>query len=162
MFSLNIIITCYFKVQCLFYHFFPVNSLMSTLKKRLSGNFGEESSSIGACATPRTLECGSKLVTVVAKGSKTVLQMPRGNIEDIHPRALVFNQLTPAFDELRHAEVIEIMRRHRINFNLLYDYCPRKFLSNINNFVNSISSPDHITLLVSDLSNFITLLSLLV
>ncbi|VUZ47233.1 unnamed protein product, partial [Hymenolepis diminuta] len=128
------------------------NSLMTSLKKRLSGNFGEESNGIGACAAPRVLECGAKLVTVVAKGSKTVLQMPRGNIEDIHPRALVFNQLAPIFDGLRHAEAIETMRRHRINFNLLYDYNPHKFLSNIGNFVRTISSPEHITLLVSDLS----------
>lgn len=55
------------------------------------------------------------------------------------------------FDRLRHAEAIETMRRHRINFNLLYDYNPRKFLSNIGNFVRTISSPEHITLLVSDL-----------
>lgn len=71
---------------------------MASLKKRFSGNFGEESSGLGACAAPRELECGAKLVTVVAKGSKTVLQMPRGNIEDVHPRSLVFNQLAPLFD----------------------------------------------------------------
>ncbi|KAM7540590.1 hypothetical protein Aperf_G00000038410 [Anoplocephala perfoliata] len=128
------------------------NSLLVSVKKRLSGSFGGEGSGVGANAVPRALESGARLVTTIARGSKTVLQMPRGNIEDIHPRALVFNQLAPIFDSLHHAQAIETMRRHRINFNLLYDYNPRKFLSNISNFVHQLSSPEHITLLVSDLN----------
>lgn len=64
----------------------------------MGGSFGGEASGVGASAAPRALESGARLVTTIARGSKTVLQMPRGNIEDIHPRALVFSQLAPLFD----------------------------------------------------------------
>nr|CDS16393.1 elongator complex protein 1 [Echinococcus granulosus] len=118
------------------------HSVVASLKKRLnSNNFA-----------PRALESGARLVAAVARASKTVLQMPRGNLEEIHPRALVFNHLAPIFDSMRYADAIETMRRHRINFNLLYDYDPPKFLSSVANFVHQISSPEHITLLVSDLT----------
>ena len=56
----------------------------------------------GRCWAPRNLESGARLVTAVAGTSKTVLQMPRGNLEDIHPRALVLNFLEPLFDRLAH------------------------------------------------------------
>ncbi len=46
----------------------------------------------------RALELGATLVTTVPGGTKVVLQMPRGNLEDIHPRSLVFDHLTPYFD----------------------------------------------------------------
>ncbi|VDK32880.1 unnamed protein product [Taenia asiatica] len=117
-------------------------SVMATLKKRLSSN----------SVAHRAVESGARLVTSVARASKTVLQMPRGNLEEIHPRALVFKYLAPIFDSSHHADAIETMRRHRINFNLLYDYDPHKFLSNVGNFVHQIASPEHIILLVSDLN----------
>lgn len=39
----------------------------------------------------RAVERGSKLVHAVATGTTVVLQMPRGNLEAIHPRALSLN-----------------------------------------------------------------------
>lgn len=65
-----------------------VQSVMVSLKKRLSSN----------SVALRALESGARLVTAVARASKTVLQMPRGNLEEIHPRALVFKYLAPIFD----------------------------------------------------------------
>ncbi|VDO84967.1 unnamed protein product [Schistosoma curassoni] len=43
------------------------------------------------------------------------------------------------------------MRRHRINFNLLHDYNPNLFLSNVKQFLQLIDDPDLITLFISDL-----------
>ncbi|KAL5112737.1 putative elongator complex protein 1 [Taenia crassiceps] len=117
-------------------------SVVASLKKLLRNN----------SAAFRALESGARLVTAVARASKTVLQMPRGNLEEIHPRSLIFKYLAPFFDSSHHADAIETMRRHRINFNLLYDYDPHKFLSNVSNFVHQVTSPEHITLLVSDLN----------
>ncbi|VDD76039.1 unnamed protein product [Mesocestoides corti] len=131
-------------------------SILKTIKQRLCASRTADQPP-GLClehpssAQSRALELGASLVTAVPGGTKVVLQMPRGNLEDVHPRALVFNYLTPLFDSLRHAEAVETMRRHRINFNLLYDYNPRKFLSNVHNFVHQLGSTEHITLLVSDL-----------
>ena len=41
-----------------------------------------------ATAAKRRVERGSRLVVSVHHDSKTILQMPRGNIEVIHPRSL--------------------------------------------------------------------------
>ncbi len=46
--------------------------------------------------TVRALELGAKIVT--ATGTKVVLQMPRGNLAEIHPRPLMFNHLAPLFE----------------------------------------------------------------
>ena len=48
----------------------------------------------------RRVERGSKIVTVVPCDTKVVLQMPRGNLETIHPRALVLSCVRKALDKL--------------------------------------------------------------
>ncbi|KAH8872242.1 Elongator complex protein 1 [Schistosoma japonicum] len=81
------------------------------------------------------IESGSVIVTAIPNDTKVILQMPRGNLEEIHPRALA----------------VKMMRRHRINFNLVHDHNPNLFLSNINGFLQSVGDPDLITLFVTDL-----------
>ena len=46
----------------------------------------------------RRVERGSQIVTVVAHDTKLVLQMPRGNLETIHPRALVLASVRQHLD----------------------------------------------------------------
>lgn len=46
----------------------------------------------------RRVERGSRIVHVVADDTKLVLQMPRGNLETIHPRALVLSAVRKALD----------------------------------------------------------------
>lgn len=46
----------------------------------------------------RRIERGSRIVTVVHSDTKLVLQMPRGNLETIHPRALVLAAVRTALD----------------------------------------------------------------
>ena len=48
--------------------------------------------------TERAVERGSKLVHAVATGTTVVLQMPRGNLEAIHPRALSLNIMKSYID----------------------------------------------------------------
>ena len=48
--------------------------------------------------TERAIERGSKLVYAVAKETTVVLQMPRGNLEAIHPRALSLNIMKSLID----------------------------------------------------------------
>ncbi|RTG88917.1 elongator complex protein 1 [Schistosoma bovis] len=78
------------------------------------------------------IESGAIIVTAIPNDTKVILQMPRGNLEEIHPP-------------------VKMMRRHRINFNLLHDYNPNLFLSNVKQFLQSIDDPDLITLFISDL-----------
>ena len=46
----------------------------------------------------RRVERGSRIVTVVGDGTQVVLQMPRGNLETIHPRALLISSLKKLMD----------------------------------------------------------------
>lgn len=75
--------------------------------------------------TVRRLERGSKIVTVVPHDSKVVLQMPRGNLETIHPRALVLSMVRRDLDALEFKSAFVTMRKHRINLNLIHDHNPK-------------------------------------
>lgn len=50
--------------------------------------------------TERAIERGAKLVHTVATNTTVVLQMPRGNLEAIHPRALSLNIMKSLIDRL--------------------------------------------------------------
>ena len=47
----------------------------------------------------RRVERGSRIVCVELCGTKVVLQMPRGNLEVIHPRALVLSSVRHRLDQ---------------------------------------------------------------
>ncbi|CAH8588218.1 unnamed protein product [Schistosoma rodhaini] len=97
------------------------------------------------------IESGAIIVTATPSDTKVILQMPRGNLEEIHPRALVLAHLSKLLNNKQYEQAVQMMRRHRINFNLLHDYNPNLFLSNIKQFLQSIDDPDLITLFISDL-----------
>ncbi|CAH8592942.1 unnamed protein product [Schistosoma haematobium] len=97
------------------------------------------------------IESGAIIVTAIPNDTKVILQMPRGNLEEIHPRALVLAHLSKLLNNKQYEQAVKMMRRHRINFNLLHDYNPNLFLSNVKQFLQSIDDPDLITLFISDL-----------
>lgn len=47
----------------------------------------------------RRVERGSRIVTSVPDDTKLVLQMPRGNLETVHPRALVLSAVRRHLDQ---------------------------------------------------------------
>ena len=73
----------------------------------------------------RRVERGSKIVTVVPHDTRLVLQMPRGNLETISPRALVLSCVRRQLDGVEFKSAFVIMRKHRINLNLVYDHNPK-------------------------------------
>ncbi|XP_005092172.1 elongator complex protein 1 [Aplysia californica] len=99
----------------------------------------------------RRVERGSRIVTVVGNDTKLVLQMPRGNLETIHPRALVLSTLKHLLDSDRIQEAFMVMRKHRINMNLLYDHSPSLFLENLDQVIEQIQSVNHLNLFLTDL-----------
>lgn len=90
-------------------------------------------------------------MTAVKKDSKVVLQMPRGNLECIQPRALSIAILGTFLDELEYIKAFDLMRKQRIDLNLLYDHNPQLFLGNVKKFVNDINNPSWLSLFLSDL-----------
>lgn len=99
----------------------------------------------------RRVERGSRIVHVVADDTKLVLQMPRGNLETVHPRALVLSAVRKALDRVQFKEAMILMRKHRINLNLIFDHNPRVFLDNVKTFVLQIESVNNINLFITDL-----------
>ena len=103
---------------------------------------------------PRNVERGSKIITA-ARDGKIVLQMPRGNLEAVYPRPLLLDLITSKLNELEFDSAFDLLRRHRINLNILYDYNPKIFIDNIELFIEKIAnkSIDWICLFLNDLSN---------
>ena len=44
-----------------------------------------------------------------------------------------------------------VMRKHRINMNLMFDHDPDSFMQNVNSFISQIENPTHLNLFISDL-----------
>ncbi|XP_007950138.1 elongator complex protein 1 [Orycteropus afer afer] len=112
---------------------------------------GLSSSSLSNEETLRKVERGSRIVTVVPQDTKLILQMPRGNLEVVHHRALVLAQIRKWLDKLMFKEAFECMRKLRINLNLLHDHNPQVFLENVETFVKQLDSVNYINLFFTEL-----------
>jgi len=66
--------------------------------------------------TVRRVERGSRIVTCVSDGTSVILQMPRGNLEGIHPRALVLSTVRKMLDRLAFQVMISTCSG-RLNFD---------------------------------------------
>ncbi|NXU55125.1 ELP1 protein, partial [Turnix velox] len=118
---------------------------------------GLSSAAAPSSETLRRVERGSRIVTVVPQDMKIVLQMPRGNLETVHHRALVLVQMQEWLDRLMFKEAFQCMRKLRINLNLLYDHNPKAsmpncvFLENAEIFIRQINSVNYINLFLTEL-----------
>ncbi|XP_034038102.1 elongator complex protein 1 [Thalassophryne amazonica] len=101
--------------------------------------------------TLRRVERGSRIITVVPQDTRVILQMPRGNLETVHHRALVLAQLRTWLDGLKFRESFECMRKLRINLNLIYDHNPKVFLDNIEVFITQLDSINDLNLFLTEL-----------
>lgn len=99
----------------------------------------------------RRVERGSRIVAVVAEDTKLVLQMPRGNLETVHPRALVLAAVRRLLDKCDFGPAFTIMKKHRINLNLLYDHNPQVFLQHCADFIQQVSGVTDINLFLTEL-----------
>jgi len=121
--------------------------LVSLPLEKLASNKVEWSS-----ASNRRVERGSRLVCAVSKHSKTVLQMPRGNLEVIHPRSLSIKLVVDLLESRKYLDAFILARRQRMNLNVLVDHNITDFLSNCDKFVAQISpNPDHMNIFIADL-----------
>ncbi|KXS12071.1 IKI3-domain-containing protein [Gonapodya prolifera JEL478] len=86
----------------------------------------------------RRIERGATIVTAVQGGLAVILQMPRGNLETIYPRALAIIALQKKLDSSNYREALELCREHRISMNLLCDHNRTKFLEDSASFVSQV------------------------
>lgn len=99
----------------------------------------------------RSIERGAKLVTVMPTTYSVVLQMPRGNLETIYPRALVLAAIRRSIEAQRYDEAFLTCRGQRVDMNILHDHDPERFMTSIAQIVTQITRVEHIDLLLSQL-----------
>lgn len=99
----------------------------------------------------RRVERGSRIVTAVPSAMALVLQMPRGNLETIYPRAMVLDVVRARLDRGAYGDALRVCRAHRVDLNLLHDHNPATFFRDVDALVAQIGYADHVNLLLSSL-----------
>lgn len=69
----------------------------------------------------RPIENGAEIIIVLEDDAKVILQMPRGNLEIIHPRLMVLCLIEQQIIQGKFEEAVETARRHRVNTNFIFD-----------------------------------------
>ena len=90
-------------------------------------------------------------MTVMPSIFALVLQMPRGNLETIYPRALVLAGIRDSINKGKYRKAFLACRTQRVDMNILCDYAPQQFLSSVGKFIDQIKQPEYIDLFLSGL-----------
>lgn len=101
----------------------------------------------------RNIERGARIINVMPSTYAVVLQMPRGNLETIYPRALVLGGIRKHMDEKDYHKAYRACRDHQVDTNILYDYRPEQFMSNLALFVKQLGKGDRIDDFLSKLKD---------
>lgn len=99
------------------------------------------------------IENNAKIIIAPHNSTKVILQMPRGNLETVHPRPLVLSQACKHLDNLHFDKAFELSKVHRIDLNILYDHNPKVFLDNVNLVVDQLKSSTNLNLFLASLRN---------
>ncbi|OAQ71074.1 IKI3 family protein [Pochonia chlamydosporia 170] len=99
----------------------------------------------------RSVERGSRLVVAIPTNMSIVLQMPRGNVETIFPRAMVVAGIRNLIDEKNYSRAFAYCRTQRVDMNILYDHQPAQFLANVGLFLDQLNDLTYIDLFLSSL-----------
>ncbi|CAL3971291.1 unnamed protein product [Diplocarpon coronariae] len=99
----------------------------------------------------RSIERGARLVTAMPSSLNLVLQMPRGNLETIYPRAMVVAGIRKLIEEKNYKKAFTHCRTQRVDMNILYDHAPEQFLANIPLFMDQVKKITYIDLFLSSI-----------
>jgi len=90
-------------------------------------------------------------VSVIPSTFAVVLQMPRGNLETIYPRALVLAGIRQSIDNLDYKTAFLGCRSHRVDLNILHDHSPQQFMNMVKVFIDQVDKISYIDLFLSQL-----------
>ncbi|XP_031373116.1 elongator complex protein 1 isoform X1 [Punica granatum] len=92
-------------------------------------------------------EKGAKIVGVLhGDEAAVIIQTNRGNLECIYPRKLVLASIINALVQLRFKDALLMVRRHRIDFNVIVDHFGwQVFLQHAPEFVKQVENLNHLT-----------------
>ncbi|KAI0378302.1 IkappaB kinase complex, IKAP component [Hypomontagnella monticulosa] len=99
----------------------------------------------------RSIERGARLVTAIPTKMSLILQMPRGNLETIYPRAMVVAGIRQLVDAKDYGKAYTHCRTQRVDMNILYDHRPQQFLANVGLFLDQLADVSYIDLFLSSL-----------
>jgi elongator complex protein 1 len=99
----------------------------------------------------RAIERGARLVTVMPSSYAVVLQMPRGNLETIFPRALVLANIRKHIEEKKYRKAFLACRNQRVDMNILHDHAPEQFMANVGLFLDQLKKVEYVDLFLSQL-----------
>lgn len=83
--------------------------------------------------------------------SALVLQMPRGNLETIYPRALVLAGVRQNINDKKYKKAFLLCRSHRVDMNILHDHDPDAFIKDVSSFIDQVEKIEHVDLFLSQL-----------
>ncbi|GAU12180.1 hypothetical protein TSUD_01460 [Trifolium subterraneum] len=100
-------------------------------------------------------ERGAKIVGVLHGDEAAImLQTTRGNLECIYPRKLVLVSIINALIQKRFRDALLMVRRHRIDFNVIVDYSGwQAFSQSAFEFVRQVNNLGYITEFVCSVKN---------
>lgn len=99
----------------------------------------------------RRIESGSKIITVT--GNSVILQLPRGNLETIRPRPLTILSAVELIQDRKYFIAFDLLRKERINLNVLCDLDTQNFIDDLNEFIIQIEDSSWISLFITELEN---------
>ncbi|KAI1260790.1 elongator complex protein [Xylariaceae sp. FL1019] len=99
----------------------------------------------------RSVERGARLVTAMPTNMSVVLQMPRGNLETIFPRAMVVSGIRKLIEAVDYKKAFAVCRTQRVDMNILCDHQPDQFLANVGPFLDQVGDIADIDLFLSSL-----------
>lgn len=104
----------------------------------------------------RTVERGSSIVAVLPSQPSVILQLPRGNLEGIYPRALVLPYVMKLITKERYNDALDIMRKQKVDMNLIIDMNPGRFISSdsLGKLIDQVRKIDHLNLFIASLQNY--------
>ncbi|KIR40475.1 elongator complex protein 1 [Cryptococcus deuterogattii Ram5] len=125
-----------------FAHFAPLTTL-----EKLANTNGDDLMAVGTNThemkwEERRVERGAKIVVASESEMSLVLQATRGNLETVYPRPMVLQVVKR-----------DVLAKHRLDLNILYDLDPEKFMANLENFVEQVHEVDYLNLFVSSLNS---------
>ncbi|KAG5673316.1 hypothetical protein PVAND_003376 [Polypedilum vanderplanki] len=101
----------------------------------------------------RRIERGSRIVTLVKNKSQVIFQLPRGNLETISPRILSLKIIKKHLNVSNYKLAFDLIRKERINLNLIIDVQPQKFLDDMKLFIQQIDNIQWLNLFLTELKN---------
>ena len=99
----------------------------------------------------RSIERGARLITTIPTNMSLMMQMPRGNVETIFPRAMVVAGIRKLVDEKNYRGAFMSCRTQRVDMNILYDHRPEQLISNVGLFLDQLGDVGYIDLFLSAL-----------